>query len=213
MLILSGGLDSTVLLASLLDAGDKVDCLSFAYGQRHSRELKAAADVCTYYGVRHDIVELGSVGALLGDSALLGGKDVPEGHYEHESMKATIVPNRNMIFLSIAAGVAIARRADAVAYGAHSGDRAIYPDCRGEFAEALARAVILADEHGVQIRRPFVDATKVDIVRLGDRLAVPFQRTWSCYRGAGKHCGKCGTCAERKEAFEQAGVQDPTEYA
>ena len=127
-------------------------------------------------------------------------------------MKATVVPNRNMIMLSIAAGWAISRRADRVAYAAHGGDHAIYPDCRREFIDALGEAIIIADWHPVRLYGPYVAISKADVVALGQKLGVPFDRTWTCYKGRTKHCGKCGTCVERREAFALAGVPDPTSY-
>ncbi|MFM9146691.1 MAG: 7-cyano-7-deazaguanine synthase, partial [Verrucomicrobiota bacterium] len=141
------------------------------------------------------------------------GVKVPEGHYEEESMKATVVPNRNMLLISVATAWAVSLRAESVAYGAHGGDHAIYPDCRPEFAEALDRAVRLADWHEVRLERPFVKMDKAAIVRRGAELDVPFSLTWSCYVGGERHCGKCGTCVERKEAFRLARVTDPTDYA
>ena len=127
-------------------------------------------------------------------------------------MKSTVVPNRNMIMLSLAAARAIAVGADGVAYAAHSGDHAIYPDCRPEFADAVAAALRICHYTPIELERPFVDMTKADIVRLGAELGVDFSKTWSCYKGGEKHCGKCGTCVERREAFRLAGVPDPTEY-
>jgi 7-cyano-7-deazaguanine synthase len=140
---------------------------------------------------------------------------VPEGHYEEESMKQTVVPNRNMILLALAGAWAISTKSDAIAYAAHSGDHAIYPDCRPEFTEAMSDALRLCDWHEVKLMRPFLYPTpmsKADIVKLGTSLGVPFELTWSCYKGGEKHCGKCGTCVERVEAFQLAGVEDPTEY-
>jgi 7-cyano-7-deazaguanine synthase len=137
---------------------------------------------------------------------------VPHGHYTDESMKQTVVPNRNMLMLSVAVAWAISVKADSVCYGAHAGDRAIYPDCREEFASAFNTAALLADWHQVSLSRPFVDMSKAEIVTLGRTLEVPFGQTWSCYEGGEKHCGLCGTCVERAEAFREAAVEDPTEY-
>ena len=128
-------------------------------------------------------------------------------------MKSTVVPNRNMILLSVATGHALSIKARQIAYAAHSGDHAIYPDCRNEFAEAMANAIMLADWEQVELIRPFVDWTKADIVRRGAELGVPFAKTWSCYKGGDLHCGRCGTCIERREAFDLAKVIDPTPYA
>ena len=213
VLIYSGGVDSTVLLAHLRAEGREVRCLSVDYGQRHRRELEAARAICAHYGVDHRLADLRALAPLFGSNALTGGVTVPEGHYEEESMKATVVPNRNMLLISVATAWAVSLRAESIAYGAHGGDHAIYPDCRPEFAEALDRAVRLADWHEVRLERPFVKMDKAGIVRRGRELEVPFGLTWSCYVGGERHCGRCGTCVERKEAFRLAGVPDPTVYA
>ena len=163
--------------------------------------------------VPHRILEFPELGSLLGGSSLTDESiDLPEGHYEEESMKATIVPNRNMILLSLAAGHALSIGFDTVAYAAHAGDHTIYPDCRPEFASAMENALGLADWQKLGLHRPFVDKTKADLVRIGHELGVPFESTWSCYAGRDLHCGRCGTCVERKEAFALAGIADPTEY-
>jgi len=214
VLIHSGGLDSTVLLYHLLAEGHSVSALSVHYGQRHAKELARAAAIAQRMGVRHEMADLRAVAGLLAGSSLTSPDiPVPEGHYAEENMKATVVPNRNMILLALAAGWAISQKADAVAYAAHSGDHAIYPDCRTEFADAMRHAIGLADWHKVDLLRPFVTLTKADIVRRGAQLFVPFADTWSCYKGGDLHCGRCGTCIERREAFHLAGVLDPTPYA
>ena len=214
LVVHSGGMDSTVLLYQLLQAGDEVKALSINYGQRHSRELEAARALCAELGVEHRVADLSGLSDLLAGSALTSSDiEVPEGHYAEDNMKATVVPNRNMILLSVAAGWAISSKYDRIAYAAHSGDHAIYPDCRNEFAEASDGAIRLADWHEVSLYRPFVDMTKADIVSLGAKLGVPFEKTWSCYKGQDLHCGRCGTCVERREAFYLAGVDDPTTYA
>lgn len=215
VVVLSGGLDSTVLLYAVRANKHDPIAVSFDYGQRHRKELDAARGITSNLGVEHIIIDLRSVGeALAGSgSALLGDSDVPHGHYEDESMKKTVVPNRNMIMLSIAAGIAMSRKGEFVCYGAHGGDHAIYPDCRPEFAASLAKAVALADWTVVGLAAPFENHTKAEIVGLGAQLGVPFEKTWSCYEGGAAHCGKCGTCVERREAFVLAGAVDPTEYA
>ncbi len=149
---------------------------------------------------------------LAGSSLTSADVQVPLGHYAEESMKATVVPNRNMIMLAIAAGWAISTKADGVAYAAHGGDHAIYPDCRPEFADAVDAALRLADWHEMRLLRPFVSLTKAQLVAKGIELGVPFADTWSCYQGGDQHCGECGTCIERREAFHLAGVPDPTSY-
>ena len=214
LVVHSGGMDSTVLLYHLIQAGDEVKALSINYGQRHHRELEAARALCAELGVEHRVADLSGLSDLLAGSALTSSDiEVPEGHYAEDNMKATVVPNRNMILLSVAAGWAISSKYDRIAYAAHSGDHAIYPDCRNEFAEALDGAIRLADWHEVSLYRPFVDMTKADIVSMGAKLGVPFEKTWSCYKGQDLHCGRCGTCVERREAFYLAGVDDPTTYA
>lgn len=215
ILILSGGLDSVTALYHLRALGREVSALSVHYGQRHRRELAAAAAACSGLGVEFRLIDLFAAGIaplLAGSSQTDAAVPVPEGHYAEETMKATIVPNRNMIMLSLAIAWAISRKANAVAYAAHAGDHAIYPDCRAEFVDALAAAARLADWHAVAIERPFIAMTKAEIVKRGADLGVPFAETWSCYKGGDAHCGLCGTCVERREAFSLAGVADPTEY-
>lgn len=210
----SGGMDSTVLLHHLLAEGDEVKALTIDYGQRHRKEIDAARSLAANLGVEHRVADLSSLAPLLAGSALTSDEiDVPEGHYAEASMKATVVPNRNMILLAVAAGWAISSRFDRVAYAAHAGDHAIYPDCRDEFAQALDAAVRLADWHEVTLHRPFVALDKAAIVRRGAELGVPFADTWSCYQGLDLHCGRCGTCVERREAFQLAQIEDPTPYA
>ncbi len=214
IVIHSGGLDSSVLLYHLVDAGHTVSSLSVNYGQRHVKELQCAAVIASGLGVPHEVADLSAIAPLLAGSSLTSPEiPIPEGHYAEDNMKSTVVPNRNMILLSIAAGWAISQKADAIAYAAHSGDHAIYPDCRTEFADAMRHAISIADWHKVDLIRPFVTKTKADIVLLGAELNVPFADTWSCYKGESLHCGRCGTCIERREAFHLSGVSDPTPYA
>ena len=212
--VVSGGLDSTVLLYDLAERCAEVKALSVNYGQRHVKELEFAKSICARLKISHEIADLRGISHLLAGSSLTS-KDiaVPDGHYAEETMKATVVPNRNMILVAVGAAWAISNKYDAVAFAAHAGDHAIYPDCREEFAQALDKAVSLADWHSVTVARPFVTISKADIVRRGQKLGVPFEATWSCYKGGAIHCGTCGTCVERREAFSLAGVTDPTEYA
>ncbi|MFZ4160458.1 7-cyano-7-deazaguanine synthase QueC [Streptomyces griseoincarnatus] len=215
-LAFSGGMDSTTLAAHYHDLGYDLLLLSFNYGQRHLREIAAAQTIAGYYRAEHHIVDLEAVGALMPGSSLTDlSVDVPEGHYAAESMRATVVPNRNAIMANIAAGIASARGAVVVALGIHAGDHAIYPDCRPAFLTAL-QASITAALDGFPtptVEAPFVHQTKTDIARRGAALGVPFALTWSCYQGGPLHCGRCGTCVERREAFNDAGLTDPTEYA
>jgi len=201
-----------VLLHSLIAQRTEVHALAVDYGQRHRKELAFAQNLCATLGVVFEIANLTGITKFLG-SALTRNDPIPEGRYAEDSMQATVVPNRNMIMLSVAAGWAMSLKADAVAYAAHAGDHTIYPDCRPEFANALDAAIRLGDWHQVYLYRPFVGKTKAELVTLGASLGVPFENTWSCYKGGEKHCGVCGTCIERREAFCEAGVDDPTEYA
>jgi 7-cyano-7-deazaguanine synthase len=184
------------------------------YGQRHRCELEQAAAICEELGIPQPIANLSALQPLLAGSSLTSSEiEVAEGHYTEENMKSTVVPNRNMILLSVATGHALSIKAGQIAYAAHSGDHAIYPDCRSEFADAMGKAIRLADWEKVELIRPFVDWTKADIVRRGAELRVPFAKTWSCYKGGDLHCGRCGTCIERREAFDLAKIKDPTPYA
>ncbi|MFH8805203.1 7-cyano-7-deazaguanine synthase QueC [Streptomyces sp. NPDC017936] len=217
VLSFSGGMDSTTLAARYASKGYDLLLLSFNYGQRHRRrELEAAAGIAGYLGAEHHVVDLSSVAPLLPGTALTDpGVDVPDGHYAEESMKSTVVPNRNAIMASIALGVASARGAELIGLGVHAGDHAVYPDCRPEFVEALREmaAVALAGMHVPQIATPFVHMTKTEIAAYADSIKAPVHMSWSCYKGGEVHCGTCGTCTERKEAFADAGLTDPTEYA
>ena len=214
VLIYSGGLDSTVLLYHLHAEGHRMFALSINYGQRHQCELIQAKGICRRINVPHKVADLSSIQPLLIGSSLTSPEiEVAEGHYTEASMKSTVVPNRNMILLSIATGYALSIDAEKVAYAAHSGDHTIYPDCRKEFADAMAEAIRLCDWKTVELMRPFLYWTKSDIVRRGAELNVPFEKTWSCYKGKSVHCGRCGTCIERREAFDLANIEDPTHYA
>jgi 7-cyano-7-deazaguanine synthase len=214
VVIVSGGLDSVTLAHQLHAHGHALHLLSFDYGQRHRKELGFAARCASRLGAPHDIVDLSAVGRLLGGSALTDAIAVPDGHYAEESMRVTVVPNRNAIMLSIAVGVAVAEGASRVGFAAHGGDHFIYPDCRPAFVEAFEEMTRLANEGfgDVTIEAPFLHMSKADIVRLGSELGVDFADTWSCYKGGEVHCRTCGTCVERREAFELAGVADPTTY-
>lgn len=214
VIILSGGLDSTTLLYQLLAAGDRAVPLGIDYGQRHRRELAAARALCQDLGLDYTVADLRALRRLLpGSSQTDDTVAVPEGHYTDASMRHTVVPNRNMLLLAVALGVAVAAGADRVAYAAHAGDHPIYPDCRPAFVAAMQQAAAVCSERRLDLYTPFLHWTKADIVRQGAALGVPFGRTWSCYQGGERHCGRCGTCVERREAFDLAGMADPTEYA
>ncbi len=215
--IVSGGMDSVTLAHLLASEGYDLHLLSFDYGQRHRKELEFAALCASLLGAQHDVVDLSSLTALLKGSALTdGGVAVPDGHYAQENMRVTVVPNRNAMMLAIAYAVAVAEGAMVVGAGIHAGDHAIYPDCRPAFAEAFDAMQRLAVEGfgdpNLRLYTPFVDITKANIVTIGHRLGVDYAKTWSCYKGGEAHCGTCGTCVERKEAFDLAGVPDPTRY-
>lgn len=213
VLLLSGGLDSTTALYYLKSQGHDVMGLAIDYGQRHSKELLRAREIASQAEIEFEIADLSPLRKFLSSSSQTSSDiPVPEGHYTESSMKLTVVPNRNMIMLSIATGWAINMRADAVAYAAHSGDHTIYPDCRPEFVVAMNHAMQLSDWHSIELLTPFVGFTKSKIVNLAQQLKVPLELTWSCYKGGEHHCGKCGTCTERREAFALASVKDPTVY-
>jgi 7-cyano-7-deazaguanine synthase len=209
--VLSGGLDSTTMVYALLDQGYSVDCVSFNYGQRHKKELDFAKSTAYDLDLQHDIVDLSSLGELLaGKSSLVTDViPVPEGHYAEDTMKATVVPNRNMIMLSIAGGIGVARSALHVATGVHAGDHAVYPDCRPEFISTASMALYMGNkgfgaEQGISILAPFITTDKTQIAKTAILLGVPIERTWSCYKGGEKHCGRCGTCVERLESINLA---------
>ncbi len=215
IVICSGGLDSVTLAHRVADEAALLRLVSFDYGQRHRKETDFAKACADRLGVPHHLVDLRAVGQLLGGSALTDQVDVPDGHYAEETMRITVVPNRNAIMLAVAFGVAAACKADAVAAAVHGGDHFIYPDCRPGFVQAFAamQAHALDGMAEVALHTPYVRRTKADIVTDGARLGVPFADTWSCYKGGAVHCGRCGTCVERREAFHLAGVADPTVYA
>lgn len=214
VVITSGGLDSSVLLHSHLLAGDEVRALGINYGQRHRIELSYAKKHAAHLNVPYIEVDLSNLRDVLPGSSQTDPRvKVPHGHYAEESMKATIVPNRNMILLAVALGHALSYKFDGVSYAAHSGDHAIYPDCRPEFVDALNQAAFLCDWQKVAIFRPFIGKTKSDIVVIGSQIGTRMDLTFSCYEGKDQHCGLCGTCVERKEAFVLAGIPDPTEYS
>lgn len=208
--ILSGGLDSSVLLHQLVDDDCKVLAINFKYGQTHSKETDYAFKQCKATNTPIYVVplELPFYG-----TSLMGSGEIPNGHYAEESMRKTIVPNRNAIFLAIAWGVAMDIGADAVATAVHSGDHYIYPDCRPKFINKMEDGFREGSEGtDIRILTPFIGGPKSEIVRVGNKLGVDFGETWSCYKGREVHCGKCGTCNERIEAFQLAGVKDPTIY-
>lgn len=220
VVLLSGGMDSSVLLYQMKFEDYEVLALSVDYGQRHVRELLAAARIAEAADVDHRVLPIASsMGVLFHgsqSSQVNNTVPVPHGHYAAETMRQTIVPNRNMILLALAGGLAESvRRPEepvVVAYAAHAGDHAIYPDCRPEFYHSCRETLQFATDNWVQMIAPFGRKTKTEIAAIGAKLGVPFEKTYSCYEGREAHCGLCGTCVERKEAFKDAGIADPTEY-
>ena len=210
MLIYSGGMDSSTLLYDLLSQGHEVSAMSFNYKQRHGKELLSAEKVAALAGVPWELIDLSSVAPLLSGSSQSDlSVPVPVGRYDEPSMKQTVVPNRNMIMLAVAGAAAIARTMDAVVYGAHAGDHAIYPDCREPVVKAMASALDLCDWHRLQLLAPYLTWTKGDICKRGLELHVPFAETWTCYVGDDEPCGRCGACTERAEAFAFTKTNDP----
>lgn len=212
VIIYSGGMDSFTVLHQALQQGYVVHAVSFNYGQRHSKELEYAKRVTDQLGIEHKIVDISSINQLLLGSSLTDDIEVPEGHYEEASMKQTVVPNRNMILLSLAAGYAVSVDATAVYFGAHSGDHAIYPDCRTEFVEAMNAVCKIANYTSIEVRAPFLKQDKIDILKQGLDMGLDYGQTWTCYNGRERACGKCGACQERLEAFERNSARDPLEY-
>jgi len=213
IVLCSGGMDSTTALHWARREHTVVATMSFDYGAKHNhRELPFAAEQARSAGLRHEVVGLDFVNRLFVSGLLQSGGAIPEGHYEAASMQQTVVPFRNAIMLAIACGWAESLGAEGLVIAAHGGDHAIYPDCREDFMRALGAAMRLGTYAGVQLLRPFIAMNKAEIAALGARLGVDFARTWSCYKGGSRHCGKCGTCVERREAFLLAGLADPTDY-
>lgn len=221
LVLLSGGMDSSTLLAhSLIDPNEpdrlvEATAVFVNYGQRHIRERQSAQAIADHYGVPLIELDLTAFGQSVHSALTTPDFAVPHGHYAEDNMRKTIVPNRNATMLSAAAGIAASRGHNMVRTAVHAGDHTIYPDCRPEFITALDAATRFACEVGISA--PFVNISKADIVALGTKIGVPYALTWSCYEGGennpGQHCGRCATCVERREAFDLAGVTDPTDYA
>ena len=211
VIIVSGGMDSTTLL---YDRRDEIAlAISFDYGSNHNaREIAYAEMHCKRLGIEHITIPLDFMHKYFRSSLLEGGDAIPEGHYAAENMKSTVVPFRNGIMLAVAAGVAESRNLTKLLIANHGGDHTIYPDCRPEFISAMDSATIAGTYVGVRVVAPYTNITKGDIARIGKKLGIDYAETWSCYKGGEKHCGKCGTCVERKEALAYAGIEDTTEY-
>ena len=212
LIILSGGLDSTTLLYDIVSRGYEVKAISFDYNQKHNREIYYAIETCLMLKVPHQVYNLEVLNSLAPSSITRCEIEVPKGHYAASNMKSTVVPNRNMVLIALAASYAISRGINTILYGAHSGDHAIYPDCRPEFVEAMKSVLKLCDYTSIELEAPYLNLTKGDILRIGLRLGVDYSKTWTCYNGRELACGKCGSCVERLEAFEQNNAKDPLRY-
>jgi 7-cyano-7-deazaguanine synthase len=213
IVLLSGGMDSVTALYHAYECGSVSVAVSFDYGSKHNaKELPMARWHCERLGLRHEIVNLDFFTTLFQSHLLRGGADIPDGHYAEEMMKQTVVPFRNGIMLAIAAGIAENAGAGRLVIAAHAGDHAIYPDCRESFMQGMAAAVREGTYAQVEIDRPFIAMDKAAIAKRGQELGIDFRQTWSCYKGGDIHCGTCGTCVERREAFLLAGMTDPTAY-
>jgi len=211
VLILSGGMDSVTLL---YDYKDRIAlAVSFDYGSNHNaREIPFARLHCERLGIEHLVIPLAFMGQYFKSSLLEGADAIPEGHYADDNMKSTVVPFRNGIMLSVAVGLAESRDLKFVMMANHGGDHTIYPDCRPEFVEAFSEAAQAGTFVGIRLLSPYTNITKADIARRGKALGLDYSETWSCYKGGEHHCGKCGTCVERREALAEAGIEDTTEY-
>jgi 7-cyano-7-deazaguanine synthase len=211
--LLSGGMDSVAAFYDALQEHDVTACLSFDYGSKHNaREIPFARFHAEKHGIPHHTISLDFIDRLFKSDLLKSGGDIPDGHYAEESMKQTVVPFRNGIMLAVAAGFAESIGAEGVVIAAHSGDHAIYPDCREPFMCAMGEAIKEGTYARIGLLRPFIAMDKSGIARRGIDLGVDFSQTWSCYKGGDLHCGVCGTCVERREAFLMAGLTDPTDY-
>ena len=210
---LSGGMDSTTVLAWCLSLGMEVQAVSFDYGSKHNPfEIALAKKICEHYNVPHQVIDLKGVMAGFKSNLLLDGGEIPEGHYEQENMKLTVVPGRNLIFSSILAGLAESLELDCIALGVHQGDHAIYPDCRKSFIDSLITTIGESTDGRIQVVTPFLNGDKTTILQWGFLNDVPYHLTRTCYKHQDKSCGKCGSCTERLEAFANIGETDPVEY-
>lgn len=211
--LLSGGMDSVTALYDARVSHEVAACLTFDYGAKHNaRELEFARLHAGRHALRHEVVVMDFINRLFRSDLLESGGDIPDGHYAEASMKRTVVPFRNGILLAVAAGFAESVGAEGVVIAAHSGDHAIYPDCREPFMESMGAAMTVGTYAGIRLLRPFLTLDKAAIASRGAALGVDFSETWSCYKGGAVHCGVCGTCTERREAFQLAGIADPTTY-
>lgn len=211
IVVVSGGMDSVTLMH---DYKNRIAlAVTFDYGSNHNaREIECARKNCELLGIPHLVIPLEFIGDYFESSLLSGADDIPEGHYADENMKSTVVPFRNGIMLSVACGLAESRGLKYVMLANHGGDHTIYPDCRHGFIETMSKAMQEGTYEGITILAPYTDLNKSDIARIGKRLGINYGLTYSCYKGREKHCGRCGTCVERREALAEAGITDPTPY-
>lgn len=213
VVIYSGGMDSYTVLHKAIQQGLTPYALTFDYGQRHIKEIEVARKVCQELDINHKIIDISAINQLIGGSSLTDNSiDVALGHYQEENMKSTVVPNRNMILLSLAIGYAVSIKAEQVYYGAHSGDHAIYPDCRPEFVEKMNAVAAIANYEETEILSPYLNTDKIGILKDGLAMGLDYSKTWTCYNGLEKACGQCGSCVERLEAFAKNNLSDPLPY-
>jgi 7-cyano-7-deazaguanine synthase len=210
-------MDSATLAHMCVKEGGSPYLITFDYGQKHKKEIEYARLLAENLGVPHQVVDISNIQNLLGGSALTDdGIEVPEGHYAASNMAITVVPNRNAIFLTIAYGAAVSFQSKFVGAAMHTGDHTIYPDCRPQFVDIFSTMQKIATEGtgdaDLSLWTPFIDKSKAEIAQIGLNMDLNYEDTWSCYKGDLLHCGKCGTCVERKEAFELIGATDPTLY-
>ena len=212
LIVVSGGMDSTTML---YEYADRIAlAVTFNYGSNHNaREIECARYNCARLGIELVVIDLPFIGQLFDSSLLSGAEAIPEGNYDDENMRSTVVPFRNGIMLAVAAGLAESRGLHHLMMANHGGDHAIYPDCRPGFVDAMSKAIAEGTYAGITIEAPYTNITKTDIARRGAAIGVDYAHTYSCYKGGERHCGRCGTCTERRQAFAEAGVPDPTDYA
>ena len=213
IVVYSGGLDSFTLLNEAIRSGKDVSALSFDYGQKHNKELHFVEKFCAQESIDSKIVDVSSIKELFQGSSLTDEIDIPKGHYEDDSMKSTVVPNRNMILISLALGYAVTKEAEEVWFGAHAGDHAIYPDCRPEFVEKMDAVARIANYSPIAVKAPYIAMSKTEILAIGLNMQLDYGLTWTCYEGKELACGSCGACHERLESFAANKVIDPIKYS
>ena len=213
IVVYSGGLDSFTLLNEAIRSGKDVSALSFDYGQKHNKELHFVEKFCAQESIDSKIVNVSSIRELFQGSSLTDEIDIPKGHYEDDSMKSTVVPNRNMILISLALGYAVTKKAEEVWFGAHAGDHAIYPDCRPEFVEKMDAVARIANYSPIAIKAPYIAMSKTEILAIGLNMQLDYGLTWTCYEGKELACGSCGACHERLESFAANNIIDPIKYS